>query len=94
MNIIETINQFSGVITIIVFFITAIGVYWKLKIEIKKLEFEVEDIKADRKERWDRAAKDKEKLFSVYDHLNSCLSELSGDIKEIKANLAWLKEKK
>lgn len=104
MEILTSLNQFFGIIsffiTLIIFFTTIIGFYWKLKLDIKSLRAKdkefltmFDNIKLDRKERWRSYAEDKKKFFSIYDNLNQCLSNVSGDIKEIKTNLEWLKNK-
>ena len=101
MELLSLLNKLSGVIALVVFFATVIGFYWKIKIAIreleeadKRLEITVEDIKLDRKERWANYRQDKEKLFEICDNLNKTMAELSGTIKEIKVNLAWIKKEK
>jgi hypothetical protein len=70
---------------IIVLTLIASAVYWRLYVLLKKLQYEIEDIKSDRKSRWECYDKDKDSRASL-------LSELREDIKELKTDNRWVKE--
>lgn len=90
----DFLNRFSSIINLAILLITAVGVYWRLKIDITELQINQNNMQKDREKKWKDYDEDKRKFFTIYDNLNQCLSDVSGDIKEIKTNIAWLKNQK
>lgn len=98
---IELFNKLSALINLVIFILVAVGVYWRLKIEItelqinqKNMQIDQNNMQKDREKKWEDYDEDKKKFFTIYDNLNQCLSNVSGDIKEIKTNILWLKNQK
>jgi predicted nucleic acid-binding Zn-ribbon protein len=90
----------SDVITISTMLLGLAGIYWKVKIDLKSLDLKIAEIQCDRDERWKRHDEDRDKQDAYLDDimrtvngLRSDMGELKGDIKSIRTNIEWLKNK-
>ena len=98
---IEKINVFSGFIQLIVYVITVVSLYWKIKSDIKTTDLEIkvgferlEAIEKDRKEKWKCYEIDKKDQENYTKQLIGKIDGIQGDIKSIKTDIGWLKNKK
>lgn len=88
----ELINKFYGLISLLAIFVSVIGVYWKLKIEIKSLEMKVCDIEIDRKEKWEMYERARTELANKIEQINPALIEIKTQLAGIGTDLLWIKK--
>ena len=98
---IEKINAFSGFIQVTVYVITVVSLFWKIKNDIKTTNLRVEQgferleaIEQDRKEKWRCYEIEKKNQECSTRELISKVDGIQGDIKSIRTDLGWLKNKK
>mgnify|MGYP001230943589 CR=1 FL=1 len=89
----ELINKFYGLISLLAIFVSVIGVYWKLKIEIKGLELKICNIEIDRKEKWEMYEKTRSELVNKIEQVHPALGEIKSQLASISADLVWIKKK-
>jgi hypothetical protein len=89
----ELINKFSILVNFVGVIFVVSAFYWKTKAEFNRINMEIDEMKQDRKERWNayetRCSKQELRNDEIMDKLNN----MGGDIKEIKNDLAWIKKK-
>jgi hypothetical protein len=90
----------SDVITIATLVIGLAGLYWKVKIDLKAIDLKIAEIQCDRVERWKRHDEDRDKqdaylddIMQTINGLRADMGEMKGDVKSIRTNIEWLKNK-
>ena len=69
------------------------GIYWKVRIDIIKINVKIADIVCDRKERWGKYEEEKDKQEAYSSEILKGMSEVKGDIKAIRESIKWLEKK-
>ena len=80
------------VISLGIYLLTAAGLYWKMRIDIAKINVAFEEIRCDRKERWLKYDKKEEGRDQHFESIMQGINNLSSDISSIKTNIDWLKK--
>ena len=83
---------YGAVVQILILLGSLMAFYWKMKIDIAKLYTRIVEIEKDREKKWSAYHESSEKNEACMDELLRALSEIKGDIKEIKTNIDWLKK--
>jgi len=86
--------NFNTLVTLIGFVITSAGLYWKMRIDLTKLDLKIAEIQCDRAEKWKKHGEAQDKQDAISDEILRSISNLSGDIKAIKESIDWLKKSK
>ena len=81
------------IINVGTFILAGSALYWRLKIEMTKLELEIAGIKDSRKEDWQKHDEEQEKHEAISSAILSGIGEIKGDMKQVKTDISWLKQK-
>lgn len=68
------------------------NLYWKMKIGFKELDLKIEEIKCDRKDKWEKYGEDRNKSEACLSEIMKAVGEVRGDVRSIKTNIEWLKK--
>ena len=86
--------NFNTIITIIGFIITAAGLYWKVRIDLTKLDLKIEEIQCDRQTRWAKNDEKADKTEAYLSDISRGINEVKVAIEGIKKDVEWLKKDK
>ena len=97
IEMVNNMNSFTSfvmsVISIIVSLGFLIGFYYRTRAGFEQIKFEIEEIQKDREAKWRAYAKNQDFTNNCYKELLVEIKILSGDIREVKTDLKWLKDK-
>ena len=97
----EGFLTFGNVMQIVVYTVTVISIYWKMRIDIANINLQIEELKCDRSDRWSRQDKKwelhdekQDKSDAYFTDILRGIGDLRGDIKVVKETISWLKKTK
>jgi len=80
-------------ITIGSYILVASGLYWKMRIDITRINLKIAEIQCDRKERWVRHDEKQDKSDAYFDDILRGIGEIKGDIKVLRTQIGFLEKK-
>ena len=83
---------FNTLVTIGSYIIIASGLYWKLRIDITKINLQIADIQCDRKDKWLKHDEKQDKSDAYFSDIMRGLAEIKGDIKVVKTHIKFLEK--
>jgi hypothetical protein len=86
--------NFDTLLAIGIYIVTISGLYWKMRIDMSNINLVIAEIKCDHKDRWDKHDEKQDKQDAYMDTILKSLNELKVDIKELKTDLTWVKQKR
>lgn len=84
------IEHFDIVIQLLFFIFITIGSYYKFRFDLKTINTEIEDIKEDRKLRWQKYESNKDKIENKTNELCNKINGVAIGIIEIKTDIKWI----
>lgn len=88
------VEHFDIVIQLLFFIFITTGSYYKFRFDLKTLNTEIDEIKEDRKVRWQKYESTKDKTENKLSEQCNKLNEIAIGIGKIQNDLSWLKNKK
>lgn len=88
------VEHFDIIIQLLFFIFITTGSYYKFRFDLKTINAKIEDIKEDRKIRWQKYESQKDKAENKSNEQYSKFNEVAIGIGKIQNDLSWLKNKK
>ena len=89
----ELTFSFGNIVTIASFIVVSSGLYWKITIDIKKLELQIIDMQCDREKKWKKYDEKQDKQDAYLADIMRGINEVKISTNAIKTDIEWLKKK-
>jgi len=90
----DLLFSYGTVIQVVSFTVLILGLYYKMKIDMKGLDLKIIAIQLDRNEKWNAYDKKQEKQDECLVKIMEGINKIGGDVGSIKTDIDWLKKKK
>ena len=103
MDIKELTIDYQTAVSTVIFVVSIVGFYWKLKIDMAKITLAIEEIKTDRAEKWKKQAtlcfdrkSDYEKIANAQkekdEKTEAYLADIAKGVNELKQTIEGIKK--